>query len=140
MTEKYYLDGGIKTCTAGNALIMETPHIDLSAEYAGVSSEKAAPTTPSERAAAAQNVALSNPLVLAARAFEKDGKTVLAVLTEPIYLASERAELKRLLEKEASAVCRSPVTLTFDLDVYRRISPDMGEDVKTLILKKLKIM
>lgn len=137
MTEKYYLDGGIKTCTAGNALIMETPHIDLSAEYAGVSSEKAAPTTPSERAAAAQNVALSNPLVLAARAFEKDGKTVLAVLTEPIYLASDRTKLKELLTAEASAAAGSPVTLTFDLDVYRRISPDMSDEVKAFILKKL---
>ena len=93
-----------------------------------------------DKARAAEFAALSNPLVLAARAFEKDGKTVLAVLTEPIYLASERAELKRLLEKEATAACGSPVTLTFDLDVYRRISPDMSEDVKTLILKKLKIM
>ena len=137
MTKKYYLDGGIKTCTAGNALIMETPHIDLSAEYAGVSSEKAAPTTPSERAAAAQNVALSNPLVLAARAFEKDGKTVLAVLTEPIYLASDRTKLKELLTAEASAAAGSPVTLTFDLDVYRRISPDMSDEVKAFILKKL---
>ena len=137
MTEKYYLDGGIKTCTAGNALIMETPHIDLPAEYAGVSSEKAAPTTPSERAAAAQNVALSNPLVLAARAFEKDGKTVLAVLTEPIYLASDRTKLKELLTAEASAAAGSPVTLTFDLDVYRRISPDMSDEVKAFILKKL---
>ena len=137
MTEKYYLDGGIKTCTAGNALIMETPHIDLPAEYAGVSSEKAAPTTPSERAAAAQNVALSNPLVLAARAFEKDGKMVLAVLTEPIYLASDRAKLKELLTAEASAAAGSEVTLTFDLDVYRRISPDMSDEVKAFILKKL---
>ena len=116
---------------------METPHIDLSAEYAGVSSEKAAPTTPSERAAAAQNVALSNPLVLAARAFEKDGKTVLAVLTEPIYLASDRAKLKELLTAEASAAAGSPVTLTFDLDVYRRISPDMSDEAKAFILKKL---
>ena len=137
MTEKYYLDGGIKTCTAGNALTMETPHIDLPAEYACVSSEKAAPTTPSERAAAAQNVALSNPLVLAARAFEKDGKTVLAVLTEPIYLASDRTKLKELLTAEASAAAGSPVTLTFDLDVYRRISPDMSDEVKAFILKKL---
>ena len=43
-----------------------------------------------DKARAAEFAALSNPLVLAARAFEKDGKTVLAVLTEPIYLASER--------------------------------------------------
>ena len=137
MTEKYYLDGGIKTCTAGNALIMETPHIDLPAEYAGVSSEKAAPTTPSERAAAAQNVALSNPLVLAARAFEKDGKTVLAVLTEPIYLASDRAALKELLTAAASEAAGTPVTVTFDLDIYRRISRDMSAEVQDFILKKL---
>ena len=72
-----------------------------------------------DKARAAEFAALSNPLVLAARAFEKDGKTVLAVLTEPIYLASDRAKLKELLTAEASAAAGSPVTLTFDLDVYR---------------------
>ena len=90
-----------------------------------------------DKARAAEFAALSNPLVLAARAFEKDGKTVLAVLTEPIYLASDRTKLKELLTAEASAAAGSPVTLTFDLDVYRRISPDMSNEVKAFILKKL---
>ena len=90
-----------------------------------------------DKARAAEFAALSNPLVLAARAFEKDGKTVLAVLTEPIYLASDRTKLKELLTAEASAAAGSPVTLTFDLDVYRRISPDMSDEVKAFILKKL---
>lgn len=90
-----------------------------------------------DKARAAEFAALSNPLVLAARAFEKDGKTVLAVLTEPIYLASDRAKLKELLTAEASAAAGSPVTLTFDLDIYRRISPDMSDEVKAFILKKL---
>ena len=56
---------------------------------------------------------------------------------EPIYLASDRAKLKELLTAEASAAAGSPVTLTFDLDVYRRISPDMSDEVKAFILKKL---
>lgn len=88
---------------------------------------------------AAEYAALENPLVLAARAFEKDGKVVLAVLTEPIYLASERAELKKLLEESAAAAGCGDAAVTFDLEVYRRISPEMPEELKSVILKKLQI-
>lgn len=85
----------------------------------------------------AEYAALSNPLVLAARAFERKGVTVLAVLTEPIYLASDRAALKELLTATASAAAGTPVTVTFDLEIYRRISRDMSAEVQDLILKKL---
>ena len=88
---------------------------------------------------AAEYTALTHPLVLAARAFEKDGKIVLAVLTEPIYLSSERTELKTLLSEEAERETGCEVTLTFDLDIYRRISSDMSEETISLIFKKLKL-
>lgn len=88
---------------------------------------------------AAEYTALTHPLVLAARAFEKDGKIVLAVLTEPIYLSSERAELKTLLSEEAERETGCEVALTFDLDIYRRISSDMSEETISLIFKKLKL-
>ena len=90
-----------------------------------------------EGARGAEYAALSNPLVLAARAFERKGVTVLAVLTEPIYLASDRAALKELLTATASAAAGTPVTVTFDLDIYRRISRDMSAEVQDFILKKL---
>lgn len=88
---------------------------------------------------AAEYTALTHPLVLAARAFEKDGKIVLAVLTEPIYLSSERTELKTLLSEEAERETGCEVALTFDLDIYRRISSDMSEETISLIFKKLKL-
>lgn len=90
-----------------------------------------------EGARGAEYAALSNPLVLAARAFERKGITVLAVLTEPIYLASDRAALKELLTAAASEAAGTPVTVTFDLEIYRRISRDMSAEVQDLILKKL---
>ena len=131
---------------------MNTPDIHITEPY--IAAEQAAGTnTPSplsrlsaahaaaaaDLPRAAEYAALENPLVLAARAFEKDGKVVLAVLTEPIYLASERAELKKLLEESAAAAGCADAAVTFDLEVYRRISPEMPEELKSVILKKLQI-
>lgn len=124
---------------------MNTPDIHISKPY--IAAEQAADAnTPSplsppsaDLPRAAEYAALENPLVLAARAFEKDGKVVLAVLTEPIYLASERAELKKLLEESAAAAGCGDAAVTFDLEVYRRISPEMPEELKSVILKKLQI-
>ena len=136
----------------GNDRGMNTPDIHITEPY--IAAEQAAgANTPSplsrpsaahaassaDLPRAAEYAALENPLVLAARAFEKDGKVVLAVLTEPIYLASERAELKKLLEESAAAAGCADAAVTFDLDVYRRISPEMPEELKSVILKKLQI-
>lgn len=129
----------------GNDRGMNTPDIHISKPY--IAAEQAAgANTPSplsrpsaDLPRAAEYAALENPLVLAARAFEKDGKVVLAVLTEPIYLASERAELKKLLEESAAAAGCGDAAVTFDLEVYRRISPEMPEELKSVILKKLQI-
>ena len=128
-----------------NDLSITPPHTHIPDPY--IAAEQAAgANTPSplsrssaDLPRAAEYAALENPLVLAARAFEKDGKVVLAVPTEPIYLASERAELKKLLEESAAAAGCGDAAVTFDLEVYRRISPEMPEELKSVILKKLQI-
>lgn len=89
-----------------------------------------------DSALAAEYSALENPLVLAARAFECQGTLVLAVLTEPIFLSSERAELKNLLESAAVASTGKNVVVSFDLEIYRRISRDMPDELKSLLLRK----
>lgn len=114
----------------------DTQHTDFVTPSASTSHGGAAYTS-SDSALSAEYAALENPLVLAARAFECDGKVVLAVLTEPIYLSSERAELKKLLEQAASDNAGKQVAVTFDLEVYRRISRDMPDELKSLLLRKV---
>ena len=78
---------------------METPYIESSydADMHGETLSSA------DAALKAEHSALQDPLVLAARAFEYDEQVLLAVLTEPIYLSSDRAALKALLIKNAEA-------------------------------------
>lgn len=111
---------------------METPYIESSydADMHGETLSSA------DAAIAAEHSALQDPLVLAARAFEYDEQVLLAVLTEPIYLSSDRAALKALLIKNAEAATGKKVLLSFDLEVYRRIARDMPEEAKALLMKK----
>ena len=113
-------------------LRMETPYVNPNIPSHAESTERTA-AYPADAALAAEYSALENPLVLAAR-----GETVvLAVLTEPIYLSSDRAALKTLLKDNAEKNTGKSVAVSFDLEVYRRISRDMSDGLKTVLLKKV---
>lgn len=117
-------------------LRMETPYVNPNIPSHAESTERTA-AYPADAALAAEYSALENPLVLAARAFEYGETVVLAVLTEPIYLSSDRAALKTLLKDNAEKNTGKSVAVSFDLEVYRRISRDMSDGLKTVLLKKV---
>lgn len=117
-------------------LRMETPYVNPNIPSHAESTERTA-AYPADAALTAEYSALENPLVLAARAFEYGGTVVLAVLTEPIYLSSDRAALKTLLKDNAEKNTGKSVAVSFDLEVYRRISRDMSDGLKTVLLKKV---
>ena len=117
-------------------LRMETTYVNPNIPSHAESTERTA-AYPADAALAAEYSALENPLVLAARAFEYGGTVVLAVLTEPIYLSSDRAALKTLLKDNAEKNTGKSVAVSFDLEVYRRISRDMSDGLKTVLLKKV---
>ncbi len=71
--------------------------------------------------------ALSDARVRAARAFEYDGELIMALLLEPMYLKSERDALKAEFERKLSERLDMSVKITFDMEVYRKISEQMSE-------------
>jgi len=72
--------------------------------------------------------ALGYEWVLGARAFQYDGKFVVATLTAPFYLKSERDSAKNeLLEDLRSYASTQDVILTFDVEVYRNIRESLTE-------------
>ena len=83
----------------------------------------------SENATTALNRVYEKEFVEAARLAEANDCIVIAVLTKPFYLKSERdnamltleAELKELIESE-------DLIVVFDLDIFRRIDDDMSKE------------
>ena len=52
-------------------------------------------------------------------------------------LAAEYSALKTLLKDNAEKNTGKSVAVSFDLEVYRRISRDMSDGLKTVLLKKV---
>ncbi len=127
---------GMYSVPSDDNLRMETPYVNPNIPSHAESTERTA-AYPADAALAAEYSALENPLVLAARAFEYGETVVLAVLTEPIYLSSDRAALKTLLKDNAEKNTGKSVAVSFDLEVYRRISRDMSDGLKTVLLKRV---
>ena len=78
------------------------------------------------------SLALQNEKVISVRAFETDNARVFSVLTVPIYLKSEREELSKNLEETLSN--GKTTYISFDNDVFRKITPDMTQEEKTELL------
>ncbi len=85
------------------------------------------------------HAALSYEFVTAARAFEWEGEFVLAALTKPFYLKSERDGARMLLEKELRQRlgCDNIIVL-FDVDMFRRIDEDISDEDKQALLQVAK--
>ncbi len=78
---------------------------------------------------AAESVALAKPQIAAVRSIEGKDAIVLAVLTYPIYLSSERNALKEEIERDAQSLTGKRIYLTYDMEIYRKLDaePDPEE-------------
>lgn len=87
-------------------------------------------------ASLAERAALMHEKVVGARAAAREGQLLVAVITLPVYLGSERDALKEELRETLSEATGQEVAVTFDLGVYRGIRPGMSEEEKTLLFKE----
>ena len=80
---------------------------------------------------------LQNENVVGARCFEVQNEYVVAVLTVPIYLKSERDKCKTNIKTAISQLYGKEAIVTFDVDVYAKIKPNMSEKDKDALYKKV---
>lgn len=78
-------------------------------------------------------VALNNQSVAGARAIETADGVLVAVLLDPVFLASERRGLKETLRAEIENATGACAVVTYDLGVYRNIRPDMTDEAKAAL-------
>ena len=83
------------------------------------------------------SVVLQNENVVGARCFEVQNTYIIAVLTVPIYLKSERDKCKTDIQNTISQMCSKEVIVTFDVDIYAKIKPNMSDTDKTSLYKKV---
>lgn len=75
--------------------------------------------------------ALQNENVLSVRVFELDGNIIVATLTSPFYLKSERDAARQQLEDDLKALLGSDnIIVTFDVHVYRKIRDGLSDEEK----------
>ncbi len=82
--------------------------------------------------------ALDRDNVIGARTFEYNGECVLALISTPFYLKSERDEFLRTLSMELSSRLNCPVYVTFDMDIFRAIDNDLSDEQRQELLDKVK--
>lgn len=83
------------------------------------------------------DIALSHQQVLSARSFDIDGSTVIAILTSPIYLKSERDKLATEIVDLVNKTFDGKVYVTYDTEVYRKIRAEITDDIKRQLLTKV---
>lgn len=77
----------------------------------------------------ALNIVYAHDFVEAARGASADGTIIIAALTKPFFLKSERDAARAALTEELEALCDgNSVIVVFDMDIFRKISDDMSED------------
>lgn len=82
------------------------------------------------------SLALSYTYVIGARAFEWQGNIILAVITTPFILKSERDSAKLELKEDIIAItdCKN-IIVTFDGEVYRNIQGNISDSEKERLFK-----
>ena len=82
---------------------------------------------------------LQQEFVLGARAFEWNGSIVVAALTTPFVLKSERDSAKNQLSEDLqTAFSAHNIILTFDMQVYRNILDELDDLAKQELLELAK--
>lgn len=95
--------------------------------------DKIVPRALTTNESVATDAALANDSVAAARAIETEDGLLVAVLLDPVFLASERRGLKETLRAEIENATGACAVVTYDLGVYRNIRPDMTDEAKAAL-------
>ncbi len=82
-------------------------------------------------------LALANENIVGARCFLYENKFVLALLCTPFYLKSERDNFVKTIAHDLSNQTNSDVVVTLDLEIYRKIKPDMTPLQKESLYQKV---
>lgn len=73
---------------------------------------------------------LNSDIVVGVRAFEIDNEYIVAIITTPIYLKSERDIFAKRLESELGDIANKKVYVTYDTDIFLKINDDMAIETK----------
>lgn len=95
--------------------------------------DKIVPRALTANESVATDAALANDSVAAARAIETEDGLLVAVLLDPVFLVSERRELKEELKCDIERATGKQALVTYDLGVYRKIKPDMSSEAKAAL-------
>ena len=82
-------------------------------------------------------LALSNPKVVGARCFAYGNAYVVALISAPFYLKSERDAFLQSAKIDLSQQTKTDVFVTLDIDVYRKIKDDMTDAQKAELFEKV---
>ena len=82
-------------------------------------------------------LALSNENIVGAKCFLYDNTFVLALLCTPFYLKSERDDFLTNIQSDLSRQINSAVIATLDIDVYRKIKPNMTNEQKESLYRRV---
>lgn len=83
------------------------------------------------------DVALSFEKVIASRYYQGDGVVIVAVLTSPIYSASERTSLREEIRAEIEKRFSTKTLVTYDLGAYLSMHDSMSEDEISALYAKV---
>lgn len=78
---------------------------------------------------------LGDENVIGAKCFFYQNSCLVAMLTKPFYLKSQRDEFLKNTQEFLSKELSLDVVATLDVDVYRKIKPDMSNEQKSEILQ-----
>lgn len=95
--------------------------------------DKIVPRALTANESVATDAALANDSVAAARAIETEDGLLVVVLLDPVFLVSERRELKEELKCDIEQAIGKQTLVTYDLGVYRKIKPDMSSEAKAAL-------
>ncbi len=76
--------------------------------------------------------------IYAVRAFEYKGEYVVAILSTPFYLKSERDNCLISVANQLFSTLNITAYTTFDMDIFRNIKEDMTDTQKKALLTELK--
>lgn len=83
------------------------------------------------------SLALTDEKVLGARCIYVDNAYIIAIITTPFYLKSERDKWCEDMQVMLSTTTNSIVHLSLDLDIYRNIRQGMDDKDKTELLESV---
>lgn len=96
--------------------------------------ETAIQSTTQQNVSTEQNVCalmLGDENVIGAKCFFYQNSCLVAMLTKPFYLKSQRDEFLKNTQEFLSKELSLDVVATLDVDVYRKIKPDMSNEQKS---------